>query len=157
MVRPKAVLPLFIPLLCGACTTQPPPPTVDLAAEEQQIRQLTQDWFDAENRKDLDAIMEFVAEGIVLQAHGTPVVEGKEAMRTFMGPVLESMVSIIGGPMTIVVSESGDMAYQFGTSVVVFEGPDGEYEDPEKYLFAWEKMGGEWKAVAGAFSSDVTR
>ncbi len=52
-------------------------------SEEQQIRQSTQEWFDAENRKDLETIMQFVSEDIVLQVPGMPVIEGKEAMRTF--------------------------------------------------------------------------
>jgi ketosteroid isomerase-like protein len=155
MERPKAVPSLLIAILCGACATQPPPPAVDLEAEEQQIRQLAQDWFEAENRKDLDAIMEFVAERVVVQVPGVPIIEGKAAMRDFMAPVLESLVSITGGPMTVVVSEGGDMAYQFGTGLGVFEGPEGQFEDPQKYLFAWQKIDGEWKAVAGSFSSDV--
>ena len=150
----RAVVLFLAVTLAAACGAEPAPPAVDLQAEEQEIRRLTQDWYDAENRKDLDAIMRFVAEGIVMQAHGMPPIQGKEAMRSFMTTFLQSLVSITGGPMTIAVSESGDMAYHFGTSTAVFEGPDGEFEDPEKYLFAWKKIDGEWKVVAGAFSSD---
>jgi ketosteroid isomerase-like protein len=128
--------------------------SVDLQAEEQQIRQFTQEWYDAENRDDLDAIMPFIAEESVLQMPGMPMIEGKEAQRSLMAMLLESMVSITSGPMTIVVSESGDIAYQYGTSTAIIKGPDGEFEDPEKYLFVWKKIDGEWKVVAGTFSSD---
>jgi len=82
------------------------------------------------------------------------MIEGKDAQRSLMATLLESMVSITGGPMTIVVSESGDIAYQYGTSTAIIKGPDGEFEDPEKYLFVWKKIDGEWKVVAGTFSSD---
>ena len=158
MSIPKVVACFPLVILFGACgaDSEPALPPVDLPAEEQLIRQLTQDWYDAENRKDLDVIMEFVAEGVVVQVPGMPVIEGKDAMRDFMVPFLESLVSISGGPMTIVVSESGDIAYHFGTSIAVIEGPNGEFEDPEKYLFAWEKIDGEWKVVAGSFSSDLS-
>ncbi|MBN2028663.1 DUF4440 domain-containing protein [bacterium] len=142
---------VIVIILCG-CSTKPP--AVDFQAEEQQIRQFTQEWYDAENRKDLDAIMPFIAEESVLQMPGMPQIEGKEAQRSVMAVLLESMVSITGGPMTIVVSESGDIAYQYGTSTAVIQGPDGEFEDPEKYLFVWKKIDGEWKVVAGSFSSD---
>lgn len=154
---PKAGALFLMLIVLGSCNTgsESASPPVDLAAEEQLIRQATQDWYDAENRKDLDAIMEFVAEGFVMQVPGMPVIEGKEAMRSFMATFLESLASISGGPMTIVVSPSGAMAYHFGTSTALIEGPDGQFEDPEKYLFAWEKIDGEWKAVAGAFSSDL--
>ena len=150
----KAVILLPIIIMISACNSGPTSDPVDLVADEQQIRQLTQDWFDAENRKDLDTIMGFVAEGILLQVPGMPVIEGKQAMRDFMTTFLDSQVGITGGPMTIVVSESGDVAYHFGTSTAVFVGPDGEFDDPEKYLFVWKKIDGEWKAVAAAFSSD---
>lgn len=138
-------------ILCG-CSDEPP--VVDFQAEEQLIRQFTQEWYDAENRGDLDAIMSFNAEGVVLQMPGMPMIEGKDAMLSVMSPVLESMVSITGGPMTIVIAESGDLAYQYGTSTVIFEGPEGEFEDSQKYLFVWKKIDGEWKVVAGAGSSD---
>ena len=141
---------VIIIILCG-CSTKP---AVDFQAEEQQLRQMTQEWYDAENRDDLDAIMPFIAEESVMQMPGMPMIEGKEAQRSIMAMLLESMVSIIGGPMTIVISESGDLAYQYGTSTAVLKGPDGEFEDPEKYLFIWEKIDGEWKVVAGSFSSD---
>ena len=124
--------------------------------DEQQIRQLTQDWFDAENRKDLNTIMGFLADGIVAEFPGMPLLEGKEAIRSFMTTFLGSLVSITGGPMTIIVSENGDIAYHFGTSTAIIKGTDGEVEDPQKYLFVWQKIDGEWKAVAGASSSDVS-
>ena len=149
-ISKSVVLFVIIIILCG-CSTKP---AVDFQAEEQQIRQMTQEWYDAENRKDVDAIMLFIAEGCVLQGPGMPMIEGKETIRTVMATLLESMVSITGGPMTIVVSESGDIAYQYGTSIAIFKGPDGEFEDPEKYLFVWKKIDGEWKVVVGSFSSD---
>lgn len=154
ILKAAILLPLII--LVTACNSDPASDSVDLVADEQQIRQLTQDWLDAENRKDLDTIMGFVAEGFLMQVPGMPVIEGKKSMRDFMTTVLDSLVGITGGPMTIVVSESGDIAYHFGTSTAVFVGPDGEFEDPEKYLFVWKKIDGEWKAVAVAFSSDQT-
>ncbi len=56
--------------------------------------------------------------------------------------------------MTIVLSSSGDLAYHHGTSTAALRGPDGQVDDPEKYLIVWKKVDGDWKAVAGSFSSD---
>ena len=150
-ISKSVVLFVIIIILCG-CSTKPP--AVDFQAEEQQIRRMTQEWYDAENRKDLDAIMPFIAEESVMQMPGMPMIEGKEAQRNVMAMLLESMVSITGGPMTIVIAESGDLAYQYGTGTAIMKGPDGEFEDHQKYLFVLKKIDGEWKAVAGAFSSD---
>lgn len=75
-------------------------------------------------------------------------------MSDFMETFLSPLVNISGGPMTIVIAESGGVAYQFGTGTATFEGPDGVIEDPKRYLLVWEKVDGEWKTLAGVFSSD---
>ena len=155
MPKSKVLMLLSALVLCGACTSQPSPQGVDHQAEEQRIRELTQEWYDAENRKDIETIMGFVADGVAVQFPGMPLVEGKNALRDALTPFLESLVSITGGPMTIVVSDEGDIAYHYGTSTVTIEGSDGEVEDPQKYLFVWRKIDGEWKVVAGSSSSDV--
>ncbi|MDP6776303.1 MAG: DUF4440 domain-containing protein [Candidatus Latescibacteria bacterium] len=150
---------MFIPILvlCGACASDPPRRVVDHRAEEQQIRQLTLDLYDAENRRDLNAIMGFMADGFVAQIPGTPpLIRGKEGVRAATEAFLGSLVSVADGPMTIVVSDNGDMAYQFGRSKVIVQGPDGQVEDPQKHLFVWRKINGQWKVVAGAYSSDVS-
>ena len=100
-------------------------------------------------------VMGFMAEDIVGEFHGIPLIVGKEGIRGVMASMLEAMVGITRGTMTIVVSGDGEMAYQFGTSTAVFAGPNGEVEDPQKFLFVWRKLNGEWKVVAGASSSDV--
>jgi ketosteroid isomerase-like protein len=126
MSASRAVALFAILIVCVACASEPPPPIIDLQVEEQRIRELTHDWYDAENQKDLDAVMGFMADGMVAEFPGVPLIEGKEALRSVMATMLESIVSIAGDRMTIVVSGDGTMAYQFGTSRGVFQGPDGE-------------------------------
>lgn len=130
------------------------PTPVDLQAEEQRIRQATDKWYEAENRKDIDTVMQFMNDDCVLQVPGVAMLEGHEAIRAFMSEFLKSLVSIEGGPMTIVPSSGGDLAYHYGTSTAVLEGPDGQVDDPEKYLMVWKKVDGDWKVVAGSSSSD---
>ncbi len=143
---------LGLAVLFSACSQVP---AVDLQAEEEQIRQLNQQWYAAENRKDLDATMQFIAEDCVLHVPGIAPLEGHEAIRTFMAEFFQSLVSVGGGPTQIVVSSSGDLAYDWGTTQAIFEGPEGRVEDEQKYLIAWQKIDGEWKAVAGSFSSNL--
>jgi len=149
----KRTLLLALAVLFSACSQAP---AVDLQAEEEQIRQLNQQWYAAENRKDLDAIMQqFLADDCVLHAPGIGPLEGHEAIRAFMEVFFQSLVSVSGGPTQIVVSASGDLAYDWGTTQVVLEGPEGRVDDEQKYLIVWQKIDGGWKAVAGSFSSNL--
>jgi uncharacterized protein (TIGR02246 family) len=144
---------LALAVLFSACSQAP---AIDLQAEKEQIRQLNQQWYAAENRKDLDAIMQqFLAEECILQVPGIEPLEGHEAIRTFMEVFFQSLVSVSGEPTQIVVSASGDLAYDWGATHAVLEGPEGRVDDEQKYLIVWQKVDGEWKAVAGSFSSNL--
>lgn len=73
-----------------------------------------------------------------------------------MKPFIEDMlISINGKPTQIEVASSGDLAYDLGNSTATMNGPNGPYEDKQKYLIIWKKIDGKWKAVAGSFSSDL--
>ena len=127
---------------------------VDLKAEEDAIRQLNQRWFEAEQRKDLEATMSFIAVDAVMQVPNMPQLEGWEAIRNFYIDFFQVLISVTGGPKRIVVSAAGDLAYDIGTTRAVLEGPDGRVEDDGKYLVVWRRLNGEWKGVAFSFSSD---
>ena len=149
----KGTLFLAVAVLFSTCSQAP---VVDLEAEEEQIQQLNQQWYEAENRKDLDTIMQrFLAEDCILHVPGIGPLEGHESIRAFMAAFFESLVSVSGGPTQIVVSASGDLAYDWGATHAVLEGPEGRVDDEQKYLIVWQKIDGEWKAVAGSFSSNL--
>ena len=58
-------------------------------------------------------------------------------------------------PEQIVVASSGDMALDRGTYRMTV-APDGtEQTDTGKYVVVWRKIGGEWKAAADIFNSDL--
>jgi len=137
---------------CGPAGESTPP--VDFQAEEQRLLQMTDEWYAAENNKDLEGVMKFMSEDCILQAPGMPALEGHEAIRAFMVEFYKILVNIEGKSATIVFASSGDFAFQHGTSTAVLELPEGQIVDPQKYLFVWKKIDGDWKTVAGTFSSD---
>jgi len=130
---------------------------VDIEKEKKIIGQQIQEWFELENRKDVDTIIEkFIADDIIIQVPGIPQLVGKEIMRNFMTPFLENLISIGGGPLRYGFADSGDLAYTIGASTSMVKGPDGPVEDKTKTLFVWKKINGKWKALAGSFSSDLS-
>ena len=129
-------------------------PAVDIEAEKQVIIQLNQQWFEAENRKDLEATMSNAAEGIIIQSQDMPQFEGLAALRNFYTEFFKILVSIEGGSTNVVISESGDMAWDYGWNRNVIEGPEGPIEGEAKYLGVWQKIDGKWKAVAISFNGN---
>ena len=127
---------------------------VDVEAEKKILVRLGQQWWAAWNRKDIDAEMELIAPDIVVQPANMPQFSGKDAYREFMEEYYKTLVSTSGESTRIEVSSSGDMAYDVGTMKVVVEGPEGRFEDDQKYLAVYKKIDGKWKCTALSASSD---
>ena len=130
---------------------------IDIEAEKQVIRDMINTAFEVENQKDVDAMMGlgYFAEDVIGQAPNMPQVKGLEAMRSFYTEFFKILVSIEGGSTEIIMSETGDMAWDYGWNRAVYKGPDGPIEDEGKYLEIFKKINGEWKCVAISFSSDT--
>ncbi len=58
-------------------------------------------------------------------------------------------------PRTVVVSQSGDMAYDIGSFKIILPAPNGATEVRAKSLVVWQKREGQWKAVVNTFSMDA--
>ena len=58
-------------------------------------------------------------------------------------------------PEQIIVSSSGDMALDRGTYELKVAPDDKAQTDTGKYVVVWRKVGGEWKAAADIFNSDL--
>jgi ketosteroid isomerase-like protein len=47
------------------------------------------------------------------------------------------------------------MAADIGTYDLSFDGKSGRVQDKGKYVVVWRKIGGEWKAVADIFNTNL--
>jgi len=98
--------------------------------------------------------MQLIADDIIVQSANMPQFIGKGAYREFMREYYKTLVSTVGLSTRIEVSSSGDMAYDAGTMRVVMKGPEGQFEDDQKYLAVYRKMDGKWKCTVLSASSD---
>lgn len=128
---------------------------VDLAAEEQKIRELNRQWVEWVEAKNVKAIADLYAEdGLIMPPNATQA-EGPEAV----GKVWESItqlpeVEMSFEPTTIEVAQSGDMAYDIGAYSLSFAGDQGQVEDQGKYVVVWVREGEDWKVAADIFNSN---
>jgi len=131
---------------------EPAVPAIDLAAEEQAIRNRSGEWMNYSNSKDAASIATkiFAADATLIadgKAHkGTAAIQG--ALEAEMKAAPAGVVSWTSD--NVRVAGSGDLALETGS--FTFD-PDGEgKKDAIQGSFAtsWAKADGEWRAIADA-------
>jgi ketosteroid isomerase-like protein len=120
----------------------------DIKAEKLAIEQLVKRVEEAENRHDVEAMLDEMIAEPVLHVCGVPPVKGQDAVRQLYQVFFETFVSTDIASKQIFVSSSSEMAWDYGTYVNEFEGPDGRIKEHGKYLGVYHKVNGIWRGAA---------
>jgi ketosteroid isomerase-like protein len=126
---------------------------VNIEAEKIEIERMLKRIEAAENRKDVDAMFEDMTEDSILQKCGAPQIQGLDAWREDYEEFFKS--GFISTSITCLrreVSAVGDMAWEYGSYVSEFEGPEGRSKLEGKYLGIMKKVAGKWKSAAVSIS-----
>ena len=128
----------------------------DSAADEKAIRDLDTAWAQAAQSKDPDKASSFYADDASMLPAGGPIVTGKAQLReTWAHFMATPGYALEFAPTKIVVSKSGDMAYDIGTTKFTMNDANGKPQtDVGKYVVVWQKRNGKWMAVVDTFNSD---
>lgn len=128
----------------------------DVAAETDAVRKADADWSTAIGSKDIDAFLSYFAADGVLMMPNMPAMNGPEAIRAGVSPMMPAM-SVSWTATNAEVAASGDLAYTTGTYQASMTMPDGTmHPDNGKYATIWKKQAdGSWKVVVDIFNSDV--
>lgn len=130
--------------------------TIDTAAEEQAIRAQVTQWLRLVKAKDAAGIAQLYAEdGAVMPPNG-PIGKGRAAVQQTWASMMQTPgFDLTFAPEQIVLSSSGDMALDRGTYRLTVAPAGAPQSDTGKYVVVWRKIGGEWKAAADIFNSDL--
>jgi ketosteroid isomerase-like protein len=120
---------------------------IDIQAEKVEIERVIKRVEAAENRHDVDAMLEDMIDDPVLHLCGVPPVQGQDAVRQLYHGLFETFVSTNITSQQIHVSASSDMAWDCGVYVNEYKGPDGPIQEPGKYLGVYHKVDGRWKGA----------
>ena len=132
-------------------------PRVDMAAEEAAIREMSVEWMNAANAKDVERILGLYTDDTSLYPPNLAIVTGKDAIRTYYSQVLESPGFVISLEVTNVgISSAGDLAYSAGTSETTVNDAQGNpVTVREKWVAILKKQpDGTWKSVLDIWNSD---
>ena len=129
---------------------------VDHDADEQAIRGQVDRWLQFVKAKDAAGIAALYTEDGAVMPPNAPIGKGRAAMQQTWASMMQTPgFDLTFVPGQIIVSSSGDMALDRGTYRLAV-APNGTAQtDTGKYVVVWRKIGGDWKAAADIFNSDL--
>lgn len=133
-------------------------PVVDAASIEQSVRSASDSFGQAMLAADAEALTSMYTSDAVVMAPGMPGVEGTEGVNSMFAAMTSAGAAPSAftiEPSSVVVSSSGDMAYETGSYSWTGPGPDGaEVTDSGKYAAIWKPVDGTWKMAVDIWNSD---
>lgn len=127
-------------------------PAVDLAAEEQAIRNRSGEWMNYANSKDAASIANgiFAPDGVLIadeKAHKGPAAI-QAAMEAEIKKMPDALVSWSSDQVR--VAQSGDLAFESGTFTLDPDGDGKKSAVQGSFVTTWAKVDGQWRAVSDA-------
>ena len=126
------------------------------SADEEAIRGQVARWLELVKSKDSAAIAQLYTEDGAVMPPNATISKGRTAIQQTWASMMSTPgFELTFAPEQIILSGSGDMALDRGTYRLAF-APSGKAQtDTGKYVVVWRKVGGEWKAAADIFNSDL--
>jgi len=124
------------------------PPPVDLAEEEQAVRDLSMQWMEAYRAQDAATIVNLFAPDGTTFFDGE-LLEGREAIQANMESEWSEYPDflIAWSTSSVEMAGSGDLAVERGVWEYDPDGP-GEAEGVNgQYVTTWKKIGGRWQVI----------
>ncbi len=133
-------------------SAEPAAPVVDVAAEEQAIRNRSGEWMNYANSKDAATIANniFAADGILIsdeKAYRGPAAI-QAAMEEDIKENPDGLVSWTSDQVR--VSSSGDFAFENGTFTFDPDGDGRKSAVQGQFVTTWAKVDGEWRVLSDA-------
>jgi len=124
--------------------------------DEEAIRRQVARWLELVKSKDAAAIAQMYTEDGAVMPPNAAIGKGRTAIQQTWASMMSTPgFELTFAPEQIVVSGSGDMALDRGTYRLAIAPSGKPQSDTGKYVVVWRKVGGEWKAAADIFNSDL--
>ena len=146
---------LFVPIVMISLALGASVARADMAADEAAIAATNARWLELVAAGDAAGTAALYTEDGRIMPSGQPEAQGREAIAAVWSGLFGLPgFSLTFATTTLVIADSGDMAYDVGTYALGFDGEAGRVEDKGKYVVAWRKVGDAWQVAADIFNSD---
>ena len=130
--------------------------SVTSTADEEAIRRQVARWLQLVKSKDSAAIAQMYTEDGAVMPPNATIGKGRAAIQQTWASMMNTPgFDLTFAPEQIVLSGSADMALDRGTYRLAIAPSGKAQSDTGKYVVVWRKVGGEWKAAADIFNSDL--
>ena len=147
---------LAAPALLVLCTSAFASPPAGGAAARDALLQTDRDWARTAGTRDVEQIVAYWTDDAVIYAPGQAPVEGKAAIRQYVGESLKIPgFAITWTPLQAEVSKGGDLGYTTGTNAVTVPTAEGGTTTVAgRYVTVWRKAAdGKWRCVVDSWNS----
>lgn len=125
-------------------------------ADEEAIRRQVARWLQLVKSKDAAGIAKIYTEDGAVMPPNATIGKGRTAIQQTWASLMNTPgFELTFAPEQIVLSGSADMALDRGTYRLAIAPSGKAQSDTGKYVVVWRKVGGEWKAAADIFNSDL--
>jgi uncharacterized protein (TIGR02246 family) len=132
------------------CAHHPEAPSIDLAKEEQAIRDISMKWLEFANARDVsNTVMLFAEDGVVYRQNQEPIV-GRDAIQNlFTKENKQNPKSVFSwNTDRVEIAASGDLAVEYGTWSESGSGMDGIEAFNGKFVTVYRKIDDVWKVIS---------
>jgi ketosteroid isomerase-like protein len=148
-----ALLALFTLASCQEIST-------DTEEEGKKLMQISRDWSRIAQTDSIDKILDYWDSTAVVMSPGQPAMKGHQAIRAMHeGTSKIPGFKISWEPLSVVVSDGGEMAYMIEQNQVTMNDSTGKpVTEYNKSVTIWKKdKDGNWKNVVDIWNADPTR
>lgn len=152
----KRISAILIVLAIVSCTQT----KVDKKAEGEKVMQVSKEWSQIIATKDVDKIVSYWADDAFVMQPGQAPLKGKQAIRQMVEESFKMPgFNISWQPLSVEVSDSGDMAYMIENAQVSFTDSTGKaITINNKAVTIWRKQpDGSWKNVVDIATADPSQ
>ncbi len=131
--------------------------SVDSKAEGEHLMQISRDWSKSASTDSIEKILSYWADDAVVMSPGQSAISGKNAIREMIaGTSKIPGFKISWEPLSVSISQSGDMAYMIEKNQITMNDSLGKpITEFNKGVTIWRKEAdGSWKNIVDMWNAD---
>jgi ketosteroid isomerase-like protein len=149
----KLIIPLFIFTVLTSCGGH----KVDIKTEGERLMQISKEWSKSAGTDSLEKTLSYWADDATVMSPGQPPIKGKYAIREMIkGTSKIPGFKISWEPLSVSVSEDGDMAYLIEQNEITVNDSLGKpISELNKGVTIWRKEAdGSWKNIVDIWNAN---